>query len=91
MATTQTKTAPSMEGLFERTTQAQEQWGAASRKAGNAYLDSYEKAVDRALEIQLRVADSTGQDWLKSIAEAQTDFARELTHTYTSTARTLLK
>ena len=91
MATTQTKSNPTVEGLFEQTTQAQEQWGAAARKAGNAYLDSYEKAVDRAIDLELRVVEGTRQDWLKSIAEAQTDFARELTHTYTSTARSFLK
>ncbi len=92
MATTQTKSATSdVNGLFERTTQAQEQFTSAAQKAGHAYLDTYEKAVDRAIDLELRFAGGTRQDWLKSIAEAQTDFARELTHTYTSTARTLLK
>ena len=89
---TQTKSAASnVNGLFERTTQAQEQFTSAAQKAGHAYLDTYEKAVDRSIDLQLRFADSTRQDWLKSITEAQTDFARELTHTYASTARTLLK
>ena len=87
----QTKTAPTLDGLFERTTDAQEQFVSAARKAGNAYLDTYEKAVDRAIELELSLAESTRQDWLKSIVEAQTDFAREITQTYASTARTLLK
>ncbi|HET9126006.1 MAG TPA: hypothetical protein VFN65_14085 [Solirubrobacteraceae bacterium] len=92
MATsTQTKSAPNLDGLFERTTDAQEQFLAAARKAGNAYLDSYEKVVDRAIELEVRFAESSRQDWLKSIVEAQSDFARELTHTYTGTVRTLLK
>ncbi len=92
MATsTQTKTTPTLDGLFERTTDAQEQFVSAARKAGNAYLDTYEKAVDRAIELEVRFADSTRQDWLKSIVAAQTDFAREITQTYASTARTLLK
>ena len=92
MATTQTKRAPSnLDGLFERTTQAQEQFTSAAQKAGHAYLDTCENAVDRAIDLELRFADGTRQDWLKSIAEAQTDFARELTRTYTSTARTLLR
>jgi hypothetical protein len=92
MATsTQTKTTPSLEGLFERTTDAQEQFVAAARKAGNAYLDTYEKAVDRAIELELRLVDSTRQEWLKSIVAAQTDFAREIAQTYAGTARTLLK
>jgi phage-related tail protein len=92
MATTQTRNStPSIDGMFERAGEAQEQFTAAARKAGKAYLDSYEKAVDRATELQLKLADSTQQDWIKSIAETQADFARELATTYTSTARTLLK
>jgi hypothetical protein len=92
MATTQTRNStPSIDGVFERAGEAQEQFAAAARKAGKAYLDSYEKVVDRATELQLKLAESTQQDWVKSIAETQADFARELTNTYTSTARTLLK
>ena len=92
MATsTQSKTTPSLDGLFERTSDAQEQLVAAARKAGNAYLDSYEKAVDRAIELELRLVDTTRQEWLKSIVAAQTDFAREISQTYANTARTLLK
>ena len=92
MATTQTTTHnPSIDGVFERAGEAQEQFAAAARKAGNAYLDSYEKVVDRAIELELKLAGTTQQDWIKSIAETQADFARELASTYTSTARTLLK
>ena len=92
MATsTQTKTTPTLDGLFERTTDAQEQFVGAARKAAGAYLDTYEKAVDRAIELELRLADSTRQEWVKSIVSAQTDFARDISQTYASTARTLLK
>lgn len=92
MATsTQTKTTPAIDGLFERTSDMQEQFLAAARKATGAYLDTYEKAVDRAIDLEIRLAESSRQDWLKSIVEAQSDFARELTHTYTGTVRTLLK
>lgn len=92
MATTQTRNStPSVDGVFERAGEAQEQFTAAARKAGGAYLDSYEKVVERATELQLKLAGTTQQDWIKSIAETQAELARELTHTYTSTARTLLK
>jgi len=33
----------------------------------------------------------TQQQWLKNLIEAQADFARELTESYTSAARGLLK
>jgi hypothetical protein len=92
MATTQTRNhTPSIDGVFERAGEAQEQFTAAARKAGNAYLDSYEKVVDRAIELELKLAGTTQQDWIKSIAATQADFARELAGTYTNTARTLLK
>jgi hypothetical protein len=92
MATTHTRNhTPTIDGVFERAGEAQEQFSAAARKAGNAYLDSYEKVVDRAIELELKLAGTTQQDWIKSIAETQADFARELAGTYTSTARTLLK
>lgn len=88
MATTQNK---QFESAFERATEAGEQFAAATRKAGNLYLDSYEKAVDRAIEFELKFAGATQQEWLKNLIEAQAEFARELTSSYTSTARTLLK
>ena len=92
MATTQTKTnTASIESAFERATEAGEQLIAATRKASHLYLDSYEKAVDRAIELELKVAGATQQEWLKNLIEAQADFQREVTGSYTSTARTLLK
>ncbi len=47
-------------------------------EADNAFLDSYEKAVDRATELELKVAGLTDQEWLKNLTEAQALFAREL-------------
>jgi hypothetical protein len=92
MATTQTKTSTQpLDSAFERATETSEQFVAAARKAGNLYLDSYEKAVDRAIELELRVAGATKQEWLHSVIETQADFARDMTRSYTSTARSLLK
>ena len=92
MATTDTKTGiPSFEAAFEQYRESGEQVLTAARKAGNLYLDSYEKAVNRATELQLKLAGVTQQEWLKSLIEAQVDITRELTGTYTTTARSLLK
>jgi hypothetical protein len=92
MATTQTKNStPTLDGMFDRATPAQEQFAAAASKAGHAYLDTYEKAVDRAVDIEVKLAGSTQQEWIRGIVESQAEFTRELAHTYTSTARTLLK
>jgi hypothetical protein len=82
---------PTFDTAFEQVTDLNEQFLAAARKAGNLYLDSYEKAIDRAIEFELKFAGMTQQEWLKSLIEAQADLAREVTGTYTTTARSLLK
>ncbi|HTU84821.1 MAG TPA: hypothetical protein VMF57_04555 [Solirubrobacteraceae bacterium] len=90
--TTQTKTAiPSFDDAFEQVRDSSEQVLAAARKAGNLYLDSYEKAVDRTTDLQLKLAGLTQQEWLKSLIEAQVDVTREVAGSYTTTARSLLK
>ena len=90
--TTQAKTGiPSFDTAFEQVRESSEQVLVAARKAGNLYLDSYEKAVDRTTELQLKLAGLTQQEWVKSLIEAQVDVTRELAGSYTTTARSLLK
>lgn len=93
MATsTSTKTGiPSFDAAFEQVRESSDQALTAARKAGNLYLDSYEKAVDRTTELQLKLAGLTQQEWLKGLIEAQVDVTRELAGSYTTTARSLLK
>lgn len=92
MATTETKTGvPPFDAAFDQVRDSSEQFLAAARKAGNLYLDSYEKAVDRTTDLQLKFAGLTQQEWLRSLIEAQVDVTRELASSYTTTARTLLK
>jgi hypothetical protein len=92
MATTQTKNGtPSLDATFEQAREMNDQVLAAARKAGNLYLDSYEKAVDRTAELELKFAGMTQQEWLRSLVEAQVDVAREVASSYTAAARTLLK
>jgi len=93
MATTaSTKTGiPTFDTAFEQVKDSSEQAWAAARKAGNLYLDSYEKAVDRTVELQLKLAGLTQQEWLKSLIEAQADVSKELASSYTTTARAFLK
>jgi hypothetical protein len=92
MATTQkTNGTASFDNAFEQVKDSGEQFLAVARNAGNAYLDSYEKAVDRAIDLELKLAGMTQQEWVKDLIETQTGFAREVASSYTSTARTLLK
>jgi hypothetical protein len=92
MATTQSRNgAPSIETAFEQARDLNEQVLAAARKTGNLYLDSYEKAFDRAAQLELKFAGMTQQEWLRSLIEAQVDIAREFSASYTAAARSLLK
>jgi hypothetical protein len=92
MASTETKNgAPTVDAAFEQVKGFNEQFLGAARQAGTLYLDAYEKAVDQTIQIQLKVAGMTQQEWLKNLIETQADFTRELTSSYTSTARSLLK
>jgi hypothetical protein len=90
--TTQNKTGvPTFDAAFDQVKETSDQFLAAARKAGSVYLDSYEKAVDRAIELELKFAGMTQQEWIKSLVETQADLTREVTNSYTSTARSLLK
>jgi DNA-binding ferritin-like protein len=91
MATTNTKHETTFDDMFDKATEAGDQFAAAARKIGHAYLDSYDKTVDRAIEAELRLAGHSQQEWLKSLIETQAEFTRELTSSYTGTVRSLLK
>jgi hypothetical protein len=80
-----------IDAAFNQVQDASDQFLTAARRAANLYLDSYEKAVDRTINLELTLADVTQQEWLKSLIEAQADVARELTSSYTSAARSVLK
>ena len=80
------------EKTAERVTEFNEKALENGKKAGVAYLDSYEKAVvaarRRLREGRLRHPKI---DWLSSVAVSQADFAREVTKAYTTAARELVR
>ena len=94
MATTATpKTGiPTFETAFEQVKDSSEQVWAAARKAGNLYLDTYEKAVDRTAELQLKLAgaDPAGVAQEPDRGPGRRD-SKELAGSYTTTARSFLK
>ena len=92
MASTETKNAaPTVEAAFEQVKDLNGQFLGAGRQAGTLYLDAYEKAIEQTIELQLKIAGMTQQEWLKDLIEKQADVTREVTSSYTSTARGLLK
>jgi hypothetical protein len=88
---TTTNEVPSVENTFEQVKQFNEQVVKAVREASNTYLDSYEQAIDRTIEFELKVADHSQQDWLRNLVQAQADVTREFTNSYMTAARSLLK
>jgi hypothetical protein len=63
----------------------------AGKKAGGVYLDAYEKAMKSIADYQPKLAESTGVEWVSTIADAQARFTRDLAGLYASTGRELLK
>jgi hypothetical protein len=63
----------------------------SSKKAGNTYVDVYEKAANSVADYTERLGEQSQVDWVKTVTDAQADFTRQLAGAYTSAARTLLK
>jgi hypothetical protein len=90
---TQTKTTPvteSIDAAAERAAELNEKAVANGRKAGAAYLNSYEKAVLKFADSYEQAAGATKMEWLAGVATAQADFAREVTKAYAGAARDLV-
>jgi hypothetical protein len=62
-----------------------------ARRAGENYLDAYERALSTIAGYQESVAKGTPVDWMKSVLEAQANFTRESGKFYASTAREALR
>jgi hypothetical protein len=63
----------------------------AGKKAGGAYLDAYEKALQSIADYQEQVAKQSDVEWVSTVVDAQARFTRELAKVYVSTGRELLK
>ena len=63
----------------------------ANRKAGNDYLDLYEKTVGQLTALELKTAEAVKLPGVSEIAKTHADVTRKVTKTYADTARELLK
>jgi hypothetical protein len=61
------------------------------RRAGLAYLDSYEATLNRLADFEEKVGQAGQIDWITELANAQAAFIRDVTAAYTRAARELLK
>jgi hypothetical protein len=62
-----------------------------ARKAGDAYLDVYERTLESIAGYQEALARSAPVDWIQGVLEAQATYTREIGKIYTSTAREAMR
>ena len=84
-------TNENVEAAAERIRELNERIIESGKKAGNVYLDMYEKTLHSIADYQEKVGKQSDVDWINTIANAQANFTRELADAYTSSARSLLK
>jgi hypothetical protein len=88
--TKNTSTDRQVEEATERVRELNERIIDTSRKAGAAYLDSYEKVLKSIADFEERVGSSTQVEWVAAITQAHADFTRDLAKVYASSAREFL-
>jgi hypothetical protein len=86
-----TATKTQTEETTERIRDLNERILDAGKKAGNAYLDAYEKTLQSIADYQETAAKQSDVEWISTVVDAQARFTRELTKVYVSTGRELLK
>jgi hypothetical protein len=89
----QTKSDPiteSVQHAAERVAHLNEKAVATSKKASEAYLSSYEKAVVTLADTYEKATGATNIEWVASIGSLQADATREITRAYTRAVRELV-
>jgi hypothetical protein len=84
-------TNENVDAAAERVRELNERIIESSKKAGNVYLDMYEKTLHSIADYQEKVGKQSDLDWVSTITNAQARFTRDVADAYTSSARTLLK
>lgn len=62
-----------------------------AKKAGHAYLDTYEKALQRVLHFEKAAAGRSPLNWVSTLANTHATFVQNVTSPYIKMARTALK
>src|SRR4051794_4281039 len=92
---TQTKTnggpTQEFEATAERLRELNERIIESSRKAGQSYVDAYEKTLNSVADFQDRIGKASQVEWISTLAQAQADFTRNWAEAYTGAARNVLK
>src|SRR5438552_755813 len=70
MATGTTETKNTTQETADRLSDVNERILEASRKAGNAYLDAYEKTLESVADQQEKAAKQTDGEWISTVLDA---------------------
>jgi hypothetical protein len=87
---TQTKSDPiteSVQEAAERAADLHEKAVASSKKASEAYVSSYVKAVVTLADTYEKATGASNIEWVASIGSLQADATREFAHAYASSVR----
>jgi hypothetical protein len=87
---TATHTIPDFDAATEQATRLGERLVEVSKRTGHLYLDNYQKFVGGVTDFQLKLAEQSHSDTVKSLASTQVELTRDLASAYTGVARELL-
>ncbi len=88
---TATKTTQNLNNAAaEQAVQSGERFVEVGKRAGNLYLDSYDKLVEGVTSFQQKLVEQSQNDAVKSVVATQVDMTRQLASAYTSAARELI-
>jgi hypothetical protein len=80
-----------VEETVQRIRQLNERLLESARAAGQASLDAYEKALKSLVDFEQRVGDASQLEWVSALASAHAKFIQDVTESFTSAARQMLK
>ncbi|MDQ6732060.1 MAG: hypothetical protein M3022_17675 [Actinomycetota bacterium] len=87
---TATKPNHHLDATEEQVTQLNEHLVEAGKRAGNLYLNSYDKFVESATSFQQKLGEQSKNDAVMSVVATQVELTRQFASAYTSAARRLI-
>jgi hypothetical protein len=82
---------PSVEETAQRIRDLNERLIESSKSAGLVALDAYEKALQSLADFEQKVAEASQFDWVTALAATHAKFISDMSTSYTTAARDLLK
>jgi len=84
-------TLPSVKDATQGIRDLNEKWVQSSKTAGLVTLDAYEKALTSVADFEKKVASDSQVEWVSAIATTHAKLLSDITTSYTTAARDLLK